>query len=427
VSALADAVEPVQRGRAQGASAPPGASAARGVDAAAVSAGIAAFLFFALGPLPLQVVVARDLGLSAAQSSSWIFVVWASGAAVSIALCLAYRQPIVVTWSVLGLVYLGTLGDAYSFPELAGANLVAGFVILALALLGAGERLMRLVPLPIVLGMFAGSVLVYVRGTVSATVEDGLVAGAAVAGYFAGRLLGLRVVPPVGVAAVAGAVAIGLAGRAPGLDPAWSLPSLEVPRIAFSPEAILAVSPPLVVLALLLGNIQGLGFLRAEGYRVPVNAVSVAVGLASVVNVALGGHQASVGRNAVAICAGSEAGPRERRYRAGVVASVLALAIAVGATTILSVVTALPASYVAALAGLSVLATFENALGKALGSELRFGAVVAFLVAATPFATGGVGSSTWALVAGLAASFACERGELVRLWRAGSAAPGGAA
>ena len=69
------------------------------------------------------------------------------------------------------------VADGSPSPELVGANLVAGVAILALALLGAGERVMRLVPLPIVVGMFAGSVLEYVTGAVAATAEDAPWAG----------------------------------------------------------------------------------------------------------------------------------------------------------------------------------------------------------------------------------------------------------
>ena len=35
---------------------------------------------------------------------------------------------------------------------------------------------------------------------------------------------------------------------------------------------------------MVLGNVQGLGFLRAQGYRVPVKPVTVLVGLGSIVN-----------------------------------------------------------------------------------------------------------------------------------------------
>ena len=380
----------------------------------AVSAGLAAVLFYAFAPLPLQVAVAADLGLSEADASRWIAVVWATGAVASIALSAAHRQPVAITWSVLGLVYLGALAGQFTFAELVGANLVAGVAILLLALLGVGERVMRLVPLPIVLGMFAGSILDYVIGAVAATAADGAVAGTAVAGYLVSRAAGARRVPPVGVAVLCGVAAVAATGGMGPIHGAWTAPALGMPAISLSATAILAVSPPLVVFALALGNVQGLGYMVAQGYRPPVKAVSLAVGLASIVNALAGGHQASVGRVTAAIVGGPDAGPAEGRWRASVISSVGALAIAAAAGPVVALVGALPASFVAVVCGLALVGPFQDSLGQSLDGPLRFGALTAFLVAATPFSVAGIGSTSWALVAGVTASLAVEREGLRR-------------
>jgi benzoate membrane transport protein len=389
----------------------------------AASAGLAAILFYAFVPLPLQVAVAADLGLSDAETSRWMAVVWATGAVASIALSLASRQPVAITWGVLGLVYLGSLAGQFSVAELVGANLVAGVAILVLALVGAGERVMRLVPLPIVLGMFAGSILDYVTGAVAATAADGAVAGTAVVAYLAARAAGGRRVPPVGFAVAAGAAAVALTGGLGPVEGGWSAPAAGLPGIALSPAAILTVSPALVVFALALGNVQGLGHMVAQGYRPPVRAISVAVGLASTVNALLGGHQASVGRATSAIVGGADAGPPEGRWRASVIASAGALVIAAAAGPVVAVVGALPASFVAVVCGLALIGPFQESLQRALDGSLRLGALVAFIVAATPFTVAGVGSSSWALLAGVAASLAAERGALVGALRPPAAGP----
>jgi benzoate membrane transport protein len=95
---------------------------------------------------------------------------------------------------------------------------------------------------------------------------------------------------------------------------AWALPVLTRPSVSFSASAFVAVSLPLVVLSMGLGNVQGLGFLIAQGYRVPVNATTAILGLTSVVNALFGGHAAIVSRNGMPILAGPDAGPRAGRY-----------------------------------------------------------------------------------------------------------------
>lgn len=245
----------------------------RDINSSALWAGLTAFVWYAFGAVPLHIAVASQLGLSAAQSSSWIFIIWTSGAVASVALSLFYRMPIPITWSIPGLIYLGTLAGEFTFSEMVGANLVAGLLILVFGVLGVGGRIMTWLPLPIVMGMFAGSIFGYVTRMVSVTVEDVLVAGPTVGGYLLGRLIGNPRVPPVGLAVVFGAIAILIGQQATPEAMSWSLPVLTVPDVAFSVSAVSAISLPLVVLTLGLGNVQGLGFLLGQGYKVPVNPI----------------------------------------------------------------------------------------------------------------------------------------------------------
>ena len=70
-----------------------------------------------------------------------------------------------------------------------------------------------------------------------------------------------------------------------------------------------------------------------------------------------------------------------------------------------------------ALAGLAVLSALQDAFEKAFGTNLRFSALVAFGVAATPFAIFGITSAFWAIVAGLAVALLVERADLFAHWR----------
>src|SRR5262245_7866514 len=96
---------------------------------AALWAGVTAFVWYVFGTVPLHISVSEQLGLTTAQTSSWIFIVWFSGAVASIATSLYFRQPIPITWTIPGLVYLGTLAGRFTFAELVGANIIAGCVL----------------------------------------------------------------------------------------------------------------------------------------------------------------------------------------------------------------------------------------------------------------------------------------------------------
>jgi hypothetical protein len=85
------------------------ASYLRDFNMAAFWAGITGFVWYAFGTIPLHIAVSGQLGLTTAQSSSWMFIVWFSGAVASIGLSLRYRQPIPITWTIPGLVSDGSL------------------------------------------------------------------------------------------------------------------------------------------------------------------------------------------------------------------------------------------------------------------------------------------------------------------------------
>ena len=388
----------------------------RDLHAAAWWAGLTAFVWYAFGAVPLHISVSEQLGLTTAQTSSWIFIVWFSSAVSSIAISLYFRQPIPITWTIPGLVYLGTLVDCFSFAELVGANLVAGVLLLALGLLGIGGRIMRWLPLPIIMGMFAGSILEYIVRMVRATVEDVAVAGTVVGCYLVGRLIASPRVPPVGLAVVGGGIAVAAFASGGTTTLEWTLPALAVPEMMFSASAIVAVSLPMVVLAMGLGNIQGLGFLLAQGYKVPVNAISTVVGVNSIVNALLGGHAATVARTGVAILASADAGPAAGRYWAAVIAAALTIVMALAATPLASLLNVLPQTYVYALAGVAIISSLQDALEKSFGGNMRFGALIALVVAATPFSVLGITSAFWAILAGVAASGFAERKQLVDFW-----------
>jgi benzoate membrane transport protein len=252
---------------------------------------------------------------------------------------------------------------------------------------------------------------------VAVTRTDSLVVGATVAGYLLGRRLQRPQVPPLGLGVIAGALAVVLAHRATPAAMNWGLPTLAVPAMRFSAPAVLAVSLPLVVLAMGLGNVQGLGFLQAQGYRVPATPVTLVVGLTSIVSALCGGHPANVSRFGVAVLAGADAGPATRRYWATLIASALMVLLALSARPVTALLASVPASYIVALAGLAMLTAFQDALGQAFGGGLRFGAMIAFVVAASTFSYAGLPAACWALVAGLVASLLLEPDELLAHWR----------
>lgn len=226
----------------------------------------------------------------------------------------------------------------------------------------------------------------------------------------------------MGLAVVIGGIAVFAFGDTTTEVVSWSLPDLTLPGMDFSFPAFIAVTLPMIVLAMGLGNVQGLGFLLSQDYKVPITAITVVAGLNSIVNTVLGGHPATVARTGAAILAGPDAGPKEKRYWANIIASSLTVSIALGAGTLTSLLAVLPRTFVITLAGLAILSSLQSAFETAFGGKLKFGALAALAVAATPFSVFGITSAFWSVLAGIAASFMAERRELFDFWRGNKAA-----
>jgi benzoate membrane transport protein len=385
---------------------------------------LTAALFYAFGAVPIFVGAAGQLGLSPRAATSAFFVVFMTSTISSALLTLRYRQPLPIGFTVPGLVLLASASDRYSHAEMVGACLVVGVAILVLGLLGVGERLLRWLPLPIVLGTFAGNLLGLVAGVFAHLETEPAAVGAALAGYLGARAVNRTWLPPVAGAVLAGIGVAALLGRA---DPgafAWAPPVAVPIAPGFDPLGVVALAVPLLGFSLGLGHVQGIGYLRSQGYDPPVRPMVLVLGVNTLVNALFGGPPSTIQANGVAVLGGPEAGPRETRYVANLIAAALGTAIGLCAATASALLGVIPLALALALAGLGLVGALMEALRKIAASDpseagggLPAGAFFALIIAASPLSLLGIGSACWAMVGGLVVSLVLEREALLRRWR----------
>lgn len=382
------------------------------VNAANVTAGLTAIIFYVFGAIPTFLGIVATMPLTQGQISSWYFIAFLTSGVGTIWLSLRYRQPLAIGFTLPGLVLLSAASAQHSVAELMGASIASGVVILALAAFGLIERIMRRLPLPLVLGMFVGATLHYVTDIFVRFDAQPVVVGAALAGYVAA--LGVKRVwlPPMAGAVAGGIGAALIAGSVRVGEFAWGAPQVAPVMPALDPGTLLTLSVPLVILSVGTGNIQGLGVLAGQGYVPPVSATTHTVGVATIVNGLFGAHTATVQSVGSGILAGEDAGPRDSRYIATAIAGVGCIILAFTATIAGALLGVLPAGLVATLAGLAVLRTLLDTTHKALATDLRTGAFVALVIAASQLTLFGIGSAFWALVGGYIVSVVAERAAL---------------
>ena len=93
-----------------------------------------AFVFAASAPVAIVLAVGTRGGLTPDDLASWLFGAFFLNGLISIAFCWWYRQPLVFFWSIPGSVLLGPALGHLTFPEVIGAFLATGVLMLVLGL-----------------------------------------------------------------------------------------------------------------------------------------------------------------------------------------------------------------------------------------------------------------------------------------------------
>lgn len=255
---------------------------------APIAAGLTFAVYGVFGALPVPLGLARTLGLDEATTSAWVFSISLISGLGTLPLILAFREPYSIGFNVPAAILLASAGARFGWPALLGVTAVTGAVIAVAALFGIGSAILRVLPLPLVMAMFAGSILRLATDAFAQLGVEPGIGGAAIVGYFATRLLTRDRLPPTVGALVAGlAVTIAL-GRFPSAVPvAITLPRLV--GVELDLGAVVTLVVPLVLVVVGTSNVQAIGFMRGQGYRAPADLLTFCVGIYSVGTAFLGG------------------------------------------------------------------------------------------------------------------------------------------
>lgn len=388
----------------------------RGLGGIQLVNAVVGFIFAASAPVAIILTASAKGGLAESDVASWLFGCFFINGLISLGFCLAYRQPLVFFWTIPGTILVGHALDHLSFAQVIGAYYATGVLMFALGLSGWVRKCMSRLPLPIVMAMVAGVFLQFGLNLIFA-IRDGVVIAAPMTAVFlllSARAGLARRLPPLIGALIAGIVAIafsdgfGLHGPA-----AFTLarPNFYLPE--FSWPAMVELVLPLAITVLAAQNAQGFVILEAAGHKPPVNAVTAACGLGSLIAASVGTVSTCLTGPVNAII--SSAGDRDKHYAAGVVVSLLALLFGIFSPVFTRFMLATPKVFIATLAGLALLRVLERAFVVSFSGAFTLGAAVAFLVTVANVPIFSIGAPFWAVIVGLAVSWLLERGDFRKL------------
>ena len=299
-----------------------------------------------------------------------------------------------------------------SFAEVVGACYVTGLLMLLLGFSGWVSVVMRLIPMPIVMGMVAGVFLQFGLDWVHAVHSDLLIAGVMTVVFIVLSALPAlgRWIPPVIGALLSGIAAVWWSGEfvAPASQTALlALPQIVVP--VFSWQAIAELVVPLAITVIMVQNGQGIVILRAAGHQPPVNTIAATSGIGTMLAAVFGGSPTCLTGPTNALI--SSSGEKHSHYTAGVIIGLFALAFGLFAPTLTGWMLATPPAFIAALAGIALFKVLQASFTSAFGGKFQLGALMCFLVTVSELAIFRIGAPFWGLVFGTLVSLAIERGD----------------
>jgi benzoate membrane transport protein len=382
----------------------------RAITLSTLTAGLVAALMGVASPTLLVYHAGHASGFTAPQLGSWFFAIFVGGGLFSVLLALLYRQPMTGAYSIAGAALLVQTLPRFGLHEAVGAYVLAGLSITALALTGWFERLMKLIPPEIVMGMLAGVLLRFGVDIFPQLVKSPLLVGPTLLAYAVAWRFP-RWLPPIFVALAVG-VAMSLFTHtypAAAIPLAFTVPEIYAP--AFSVDGFLSIALPLVLLALSSQNATGIGVLWAHNYKAPINAITLATGLFSLVTAPLAGHGVNLATPMTALCADPSAHEDPQlRYGAAVVTGVLWIVCGCLGLTLVMLIDVLPQGLILTIAGLGLVPVILQSLTRSFSANKhRFGCLFALLIAASNAQWLGVGAAFWALVLASIASLLIDR------------------
>lgn len=379
------------------------------INRKAVSAGITVLTAYLFSGLTVQVGILAQLDLTETESTRWFFTTWMTTGLFSLILALFTKQPISVNLSLPVMILLIGAAGGFTLPEILGANLVVGLVVIALSSMKLAESFTKLVPPQVALGVFAGGTIAFMVNTALLALSDIVSALPVLGGYLLGLAISRNNLLGVAFAAIAGFTGLSLSGASPEHVGSVAMPALQTSAIVFKPSAIIALGIPILALTFGVGNIQALALLRSEGFKLKANILGIAVGITTVVNALGGGQAASLGGTTAAVASSSSAGPFGSRYWAVVISSIPVVIVAMLAVPVITIVQHVPLAFTLTVGALAMMPALRTVASKSIKGPMRVSGITAMVISALPFQIIDMPMAFWALVAGTVASMAMKK------------------
>lgn len=380
------------------------------LNANTFGSGLIAAIFGCTGPALIIIGGGTDNGLTPTQIISWLFAVYFFGGLLGFYLAIKFKQPIAGAYSIPGAVLVVGALEHFSLNEVSGAYLVAGIIVLLLGISGLIGKIMQWIPGPIVMAMITGAMIGFGTDMITSLEGAPIVAGAAILVYLLSTRF-IKKVPPILISFVIAGFLAMFTGefQTQNIDVNFVLPQFVFPT--FSLDAMISVSIPLALLVIGAENAQSIGVLKSQGYKPPINSMTIWSGIGGIATSLFGGHNANIAGPMTAICASKESGDNlESRHASAATNGILFGAFGIIASLAVPFISAFPSTLIAAIAGLAMIGVILKSLQMSF-SERKFqiGSFFSLVIAMSGVSFFNISSPFWSLIGGIIVSLVIEQ------------------
>ena len=385
-----------------------------------IFAALTSLVFVLAGAIPMLSKVAVSAGMTAVQAASFVMCSMAVGGVISIFASIYYRTPFYFAGSLTAIVVLIPMFEQFTLAEMVGGFLIAGAAVFLIGCTGLIGWISRYLPLPVILAMVAGVFMSYGLDIIHSISGNPLSGGIIAAAFVAFPLITKKIPPHIIALAAGVACAVflhrGEGGREAG-GQVFSLPVVVGPD--FCGTIVLSVSLPLVIMAV-ADVFKGYGVLKANGFDLSLNSVTMLSGLGSILSAFGLSHTISLAGPVMAILAGKDAGREQSRFSGAVLYCAAVLVVCVLSGVLIPFIMQLPASIIDLICGIAMTGLLVSSLQGAFGpGKFQMGALTAFLIGLSNLSIAGIGAPVWAIVFGIAVTLCMEREQWMEMVRKG--------
>ncbi|WAH37568.1 benzoate/H(+) symporter BenE family transporter [Alicyclobacillus dauci] len=388
----------------------------RHVSLGSVSSGLIAWLFGVTGPLLIVLQSATEGHLSSMQVTSWIFGIYVIPGLLTLLQALVFRQPIGYAFSIPGAVLVGGTLVHHSMSQLIGAYIVTGAIILLLGVTGVVAKVMKVLPMPVMMGMVSGVLLPFGVGLFHAVLNDPVVNGIPLVVFLLLSFVpGLaKKFPPILGAIIATAITLCLshAVHLHGVSVGIAVPHVYTPAWNMATMGQLVL--PLVLTVVAIQNAQGIAVLESEQYQPPINSMTRWSGIGSVITGFFGAHTSCIAGPMTALLASEESGPKDSKYTAAVTLGILSILFGLFAPLAASIPNMIPTSTISMLGGIAMISVLTDSLHMSFSGKFKKSALFSFLITVSGITILHIGAPFWGLVGGTCVSYVLEKGDYKR-------------